>query len=92
MSVTAQVTGVVGVPTIGIGAGPDCDGQVLILHDMLGINERTPKHAKHYANLGDVISDAVSAYVRKSTGRVLPPLNASPHFCGTSLKQFRPTS
>jgi 3-methyl-2-oxobutanoate hydroxymethyltransferase len=51
------------IPTIGIGAGPDCDGQVQVFHDLLGFNEDfLPKHAKRYANLSKVIKDAVSAY------------------------------
>ena len=45
-----EVTEAIGVPTIGIGAGPDCDGQVLILHDMLGVNDRTPKHGSDTRN------------------------------------------
>jgi 3-methyl-2-oxobutanoate hydroxymethyltransferase len=52
------------IPTIGIGAGPDCDGQVLVLHDMLGINEGfSPKFLKHYAHLGPAIREAVTCYV-----------------------------
>jgi 3-methyl-2-oxobutanoate hydroxymethyltransferase len=57
-----RVTGSLTVPTIGIGAGPHCDGQVLVLHDMLGINDRTPKFVKRYASLGDTIRDAAAAY------------------------------
>jgi 3-methyl-2-oxobutanoate hydroxymethyltransferase len=52
------------IPTIGIGAGPDCDGQVLVFHDMLGLDPGFhPKHAKQYANLGEIIRNAVTAYV-----------------------------
>ena len=51
------------IPTIGIGSGPHCDGQVLVLHDMLGLNERfTAKFVKHYAKLGDAVKKAVKAY------------------------------
>ena len=47
------------IPTIGIGAGPECDGQVLVLHDMLGLNEQfSPKFLKHYGKLGDAVRQA----------------------------------
>lgn len=59
----ALVTQIVSVPTIGIGAGPGCDGQVQIVNDMLGsFNEFVPKHAKRYANLADVMKTAFAAY------------------------------
>jgi 3-methyl-2-oxobutanoate hydroxymethyltransferase len=52
------------IPTIGIGAGPQCDGQVLVLHDMLGLNEQfAPKFLKHYAKLGEAVREAVRTYV-----------------------------
>jgi 3-methyl-2-oxobutanoate hydroxymethyltransferase len=51
------------VPTIGIGAGPGCDGQVLVLHDMLGLNEQfAPKFLRHFAKLGDSVREAVRAF------------------------------
>ena len=54
----------VSIPTIGIGAGPHCDGQVQVFHDLLGLfDEFVPKHAKRYAQLGEAIKGAVSQYV-----------------------------
>ncbi|HEX6815434.1 MAG TPA: 3-methyl-2-oxobutanoate hydroxymethyltransferase, partial [Gemmatimonadaceae bacterium] len=57
------VTGAVTVPTIGIGAGAGCDGQVLVLHDMLGLNDRfTPKFLKRYATLAEDVRSAVRRF------------------------------
>ena len=51
------------IPTIGIGAGPSCDGQVQVLHDMLGLfTDFVPRHARRYANLAEVISEAFTQY------------------------------
>jgi len=61
--VAAEITRTVRIPTIGIGAGPDCDGQVLVLHDMLGLTfQDAPKFARRYANVSDMISNAVREY------------------------------
>jgi 3-methyl-2-oxobutanoate hydroxymethyltransferase len=62
-SVAEQVTKSVSVPTIGIGAGPHCDGQVLVSNDMLGLfTWFTPKHVKRYANLAEEMRKAFAAY------------------------------
>jgi 3-methyl-2-oxobutanoate hydroxymethyltransferase len=53
------------IPTIGIGAGAGCDGQVLVIHDVLGLSDRVPKHAKQYAKLADIIRAAVTEYDRE---------------------------
>ncbi len=54
------------IPTIGIGAGPECDGQVQVLHDMLGLfTDFVPKHAKQYATLGDAMKQAFIDYARE---------------------------
>jgi 3-methyl-2-oxobutanoate hydroxymethyltransferase len=61
--VGAAVTEAVDVPTIGIGAGPACDGQVLVFHDLLGLGARTPpKFVRQYADLGAVATAAVAAF------------------------------
>jgi 3-methyl-2-oxobutanoate hydroxymethyltransferase len=57
------ITERISIPTIGIGAGPDCDGQVQVFHDLLGLyQEFLPKHAKRYASVGDTILEAVRSY------------------------------
>lgn len=61
-----RITEAVSVPTIGIGAGPHCDGQVLVTNDLLGLyGEFHPKHAKKYANLSDVMLEAFKSYVEE---------------------------
>lgn len=59
----ARITGSVGIPTIGIAAGPDCDGQVQVITDLLGMQEDfVPKHAKQYAKLASVIRQSLTQY------------------------------
>ncbi len=61
--VASTVTASLEVPTIGIGAGPDCDGQVLVLHDMLGLNESfSPRFLKRFGELGEATREAVRRY------------------------------
>jgi 3-methyl-2-oxobutanoate hydroxymethyltransferase len=68
-----EITATVSIPTIGIGAGPDCDGQVLVMHDVLGLSESfVPRFAKPYANLWHEASAAATAYVREVRERAFP--------------------
>jgi 3-methyl-2-oxobutanoate hydroxymethyltransferase len=62
-SLASEITLRLDIPTIGIGAGADCDGQVLVMHDLLGLNDWTPSFVKQYANLGAVASQAARAYI-----------------------------
>jgi 3-methyl-2-oxobutanoate hydroxymethyltransferase len=66
------VTGAVSVPTIGIGAGPHCDGQVLVVNDMLGLNEWTPKFVKTYANLREEIDRAARTFASEVEAGTYP--------------------
>ena len=58
-----KVTAELDIPTIGIGAGPDCDGQVLVSSDLLGLHDKIPPFATRYANLSDIIVHAARAFV-----------------------------
>jgi 3-methyl-2-oxobutanoate hydroxymethyltransferase len=73
----AEITRTLQIPTIGIGAGRDCDSQVLVIHDLLGINEHVPKLAKPYANLRGAIAEAVEAFVRDVESGAFPDADHS---------------
>lgn len=64
--VAALITKAVSVPTIGIGAGKECDGQILVYQDMLGMfSDFVPKFVKQYANIGSVMREAIGSYVKE---------------------------
>jgi 3-methyl-2-oxobutanoate hydroxymethyltransferase len=72
-SVAARITEALEIPTIGIGAGAACDGQVLVWHDLLGLYEgHAPRFVKQYADLATEIERAVSAYVADVRGHRFP--------------------
>jgi len=68
----ARITKQISIPTIGIGASAECDGQILVLEDMLGLSPRVPKFVKEYAQIGEAIENAVKAYANEVRGRVFP--------------------
>jgi len=68
-----RITAALPVPTIGIGAGPECDGQVLVFHDVLGLFDRfTPRFVKRYADLGAAATEALAAYAAEVRDGVFP--------------------
>ena len=75
LDLAAEITGQIDIPTIGIGAGPHCDGQILVLHDVLGLCERaSPRFAKRYADLWTAARGAVEAYAGEVRGGTFPSL------------------
>lgn len=68
----ARITKQIDIPTIGIGASVECDGQILVLEDMLGLNPWTPKFVKVYGQLGPMIEQAVSDYADEVRSRAFP--------------------
>jgi 3-methyl-2-oxobutanoate hydroxymethyltransferase len=71
--VAARISEALTVPTIGIGAGAECDGQVLVYHDLLGLTEgRAPRFVKRYANLAAEIRGALSAYAEEVRSGAYP--------------------
>ena len=68
----ARITKQIDIPTIGIGASADCDGQILVLEDMLGLNPTPPKFVKVYGDLGDKIEQAVKSYADEVKSRAFP--------------------
>jgi 3-methyl-2-oxobutanoate hydroxymethyltransferase len=67
-----EITERLAIPTIGIGAGVDCDGQVLVMHDLLGLNDWTPSFVKQYANLGALASQAARAFAEEVENKKFP--------------------
>jgi 3-methyl-2-oxobutanoate hydroxymethyltransferase len=84
------VTRSVSVPTIGIGSGPNCDGQVLVLHDMLGIyQDIRPKFVKRYAELNKEIFDAVSSYNLEVKTGMFPEESNTFHMDAQELEKWK---
>ena len=68
----ARISATVAIPTIGIGASVACDGQILVLEDMLGLSPRVPKFVKRYGDLGPGIEAAIAAYAKDVRSRAFP--------------------
>ena len=94
--VTSEIADIISknisIPTIGIGSGSSCDGQVLVLHDMLGIYEdMKPKFVKRYAEVSKSIFDAVSVYISDVKSSKFPSEENILHISPAELDQIRKT-
>ena len=73
-----QVTAALEIPTIGIGAGADCDGQVLVIHDILGLCDKySPKFVKRFADISTTISEGIESYIREVKSGEFPTIDHS---------------
>ena len=70
--VAAEITAKLRIPTIGIGSGVDCDGQVQVVTDLLGIGEFLPRHAKRYCEVGKIVREALSSYAAEVRNGTFP--------------------
>jgi len=87
------ITQKLAIPTIGIGAGPDCDGQVQVVSDILGLyTEFVPKHAKQYARLAGEIKTAVSSYISEVKSLSFPTMEQSYTMDESLVKQLKAES
>jgi len=78
-----RITQAIAIPTIGIGASPACDGQILVMEDMLGLSNRVPKFVKEFGRVGEVIDNAISSYASEVRARTFP---APEHTYSLALK------
>jgi 3-methyl-2-oxobutanoate hydroxymethyltransferase len=72
VDLAAEITQELEIPTIGIGAGPHCDGQVLVMHDMLGLSDWTPSFVKQYADLGAAAAKAARSFAEDVAAQKFP--------------------
>jgi len=72
-ALAANITRDITIPTIGIGAGPDTDAQVLVMHDLLGLGAESPPFARRYIEGGQIMRDALAEYVQDVGNAQFPP-------------------
>jgi 3-methyl-2-oxobutanoate hydroxymethyltransferase len=87
LELAARASELLTIPTIGIGAGAGCDGQVQVFHDLLGIGDFVPRHAKLYAEVGDAIRSAVAAYADDVRAGDFPGEAQSTHVDAATLAE-----
>ena len=71
--ISREITELLSIPTIGIGSGPHCDAQVLVLHDILGMYPHSPSFAKRYSEMGNLATKALQTYAQEVRDGVFPP-------------------
>jgi 3-methyl-2-oxobutanoate hydroxymethyltransferase len=79
LDLAAEITATLEIPTIGIGAGVACDGQVLVMHDLLGLTEHSPKFARRFADLRTAAGEAVRSYLEAVAAGTFPGDDESYH-------------
>lgn len=87
--VAATISRRLAIPTIGIGAGPETDGQVLVMNDLLGVFDNPPRFAKRYAEIGKAMHTAVRSYAEDVRGRAFPQAEHCYSIPDEELKEFR---
>jgi 3-methyl-2-oxobutanoate hydroxymethyltransferase len=70
--ISREITEMLSIPTVGIGSGPHCDSQVLVLHDILGMYPHSPSFAKRYAEIGSLATLALKSYAEEVRERIFP--------------------
>jgi 3-methyl-2-oxobutanoate hydroxymethyltransferase len=84
-----RITGAISAPTIGIGASPGCDGQILVMEDMLGLSPRVPKFVKEFGSIGQAIDRAIGSYAVEVRARTFP---AADHTYGLKASEVGVTA
>ena len=85
-----RITSAIPIPTIGIGASPACDGQILVMEDMLGLSTRVPKFVKEFGRVGSVIDAAIASYATEVRARTFPAPEHTYIFAATDAPQTPP--
>lgn len=83
-----RISDLLAIPTIGIGAGAGCDGQVQVFHDLLGLGDFLPKHAVRYAELGSAVTEAVSRYADDVRGHAFPGEQQTVHMDAATVTEL----
>ncbi|MEM0482076.1 MAG: 3-methyl-2-oxobutanoate hydroxymethyltransferase [Nitrososphaerota archaeon] len=86
--VAEYITKQLKIPVIGIGSGPGCDGQVLVLHDALGLYEKSPPFSKRYVDLASIVKEAISRYRSEVLEGMFPSEEHTKHMKKEALEEF----